>query len=241
MTNYFISDLHLEPYHTKMLDGFLGLMNQIKGAENLYILGDFFNTWVGDDFEDDFTQKVKQSLRQVSDSGTKLFIMHGNRDLLIGNVFAEQVNAEVLADEILIEVGDKKALLMHGDSLCTRDVEYMKFRAMVRTAQWQETFLSQPLEGRLAFAQQARKASQARQQMKADDIMDVTQEEVDKIMEQYDTDLLIHGHTHRPKVHNWNCNNQERTRMVLGDWSDTQGWMIRWEAGSAPELSSFSF
>jgi UDP-2,3-diacylglucosamine hydrolase len=241
MAVYFISDLHLEPGRPAMAQGFVHYLQNLQDADALYILGDFFEVWMGDDFDHPFVSSIKDALRTLSNKGTRLFLMHGNRDFLLGQTFCEQTGATLLDDPAVITLGDDAVLLMHGDSLCTLDVEYMKIRQMFRNPAWQQDFLSKPLEERIAFARQVRSESQSGQQMKSSDIMDVTQEEVDREMDQAGVTTLIHGHTHRPDDHRWMHNGCERRRLVLGDWSDDCGWMIRWSEESGLQLSQFTF
>lgn len=246
MTHYFISDLHLDAQHPKMANGFFGFVKNLQNsdsvhAESLYILGDFFETWVGDDYQDDLSEQIKRSLKELSDSGVTVYFMHGNRDFLMGEQFAKECGGTLLDEGTIITVGDDRALLMHGDSLCTRDIEYMKARQLLRNPLWQADFLSKPMDARVAFAAQARSESQSSQQMKANDIMDVTQADVDSEMTKAGVVRLIHGHTHRPNTHSWEFNGEARERIVLGDWSESKGWMIRWEAGELPSLESFEF
>lgn len=240
VAHYFISDLHLDAKSQKMALGFLHFMANLEDAESLYILGDFFEAWIGDDYDDAFIRQLKQSFCALANKDTRIYIMHGNRDFLLGEQFAKDCQAELIdVDSRMIQIGEQQALLMHGDTLCTDDVDYLAFRAMVRNPEWKAGFLSQSIPERIAFAQKARSESQSEQKMKSNDIMDVTQNEVDKVMTEAGISLLIHGHTHRPNTHVWQHQGQERTRIVLGDWSDTQGWMIRWEEKDSPELSSF--
>ncbi|SIT17976.1 UDP-2,3-diacylglucosamine hydrolase [Thalassolituus maritimus] len=241
MTHYFISDLHLQGNRPAMSEGFFGLLDRLKGAETLYILGDFFEVWIGDDYTDALVERIQTSLKALADQGVKIFFMHGNRDFLMGDVFANACGADMLAEGTVITVGDQQALLMHGDSLCTRDVAYMNMRQLFRNPEWQADLLNKSIEERLAIGQQVRSESKAGQQMKADDIMDVTPEEVDKVMDDAKVSLLIHGHTHRPATHDWECNGQKRQRIVLGDWGDAHGWLIRWDEGSSPVLEKFGF
>ena len=246
MTHYFISDLHLDAQHPKMSNGFFGFVKSLQEsgsakAESLYILGDFFETWVGDDYQDSLSEQIKCSLKELSDSGVAVYFMHGNRDFLMGEQFANQCGGTLLDEGTIITVGNDRALLMHGDSLCTRDIEYMKARQLLRNPLWQADFLSKPMDARVAFAAQARSESQSSQQMKANDIMDVTQADGDSEMTKAGVVRLIHGHTHRPNTHSWEFNGEARERIVQGDWSDSKGWMIRWEAGELPSLESFEF
>lgn len=241
MTHYFISDLHLQASHPAMSEGFFGLLERLKDAETLYILGDFFEAWVGDDYSDPLIERVKTSLYALAERGTQIFFMHGNRDFLMGDTFANACGGSMLPEGTVITIGNQRALLMHGDSLCTRDVGYMNMRQLFRDPRWQADFLSKSMEERIAIGRQVRSESQSDQQMKADDIMDVTPEEVDKAMSEADVSLMIHGHTHRPATHDWVHDNEERRRIVLGDWGDDHGWLIRWSDDSAPVLEKFGF
>jgi len=241
MTHYFISDLHLQGNRPAMSEGFFGLLERLDDAETLYILGDFFEVWIGDDYTDALVERIQSSLKSLADRGVKIFFMHGNRDFLMGDTFAHACGAEMLDEGTVISVGDQQALLMHGDSLCTRDVAYMDMRKLFRNPQWQADLLSKSIEERLAIGQQVRSESKAGQQMKADDIMDVTPDEVDQVMSDAGVDLMIHGHTHRPDTHTWEFDGNVRKRIVLGDWSDDHGWLIRWSDDSAPVLEKFGF
>jgi UDP-2,3-diacylglucosamine hydrolase len=240
MTHYFISDLHLEAGRPAMTDGFHDFLQRLHSGDALYILGDFFEVWMGDDYSDALTQTVIGELRQRTEQGVQLFLMHGNRDFLLGKAFCQQTGGTLLPEPTVIELAGQPVLLMHGDSLCTRDTEYMKLRQMLRNPQWQQQFLAQSLEQRIAFARQVRSESQSGQQMKSDDIMDVTQDEVDAVMTAHGVRWLIHGHTHRPQVHHWQHQGEARERWVLGDWSDNNGWCID-DADGEFKLRPFSF
>lgn len=240
MSIYFISDLHLQESHPEMAQGFFNFLKNLNDAKALYILGDFFEVWIGDDYSTPFIESVKEALLAFTQRGIPLYIMHGNRDFVLGEEFCQQTGATLLADPSVVELGGEKVLLMHGDSLCTKDEAYMKMRPMLRNPIMLKQLLSQSIEQRLVMASRLRGESQKGNQMKADDIMDVTPEEVDKIMSEQQVSLMIHGHTHRPFDHHWHYENQERRRIVLGDWSDTHGWMIRID-GSNFELQQFSF
>lgn len=240
MSVYFISDLHLQESHPAMAQGFFDFIENLKDAEALYILGDFFEVWIGDDYETPFIQQVKSALKALTARGVKLFLMHGNRDFALGEDFCQQTGATLLADPSVVEIQGKQVLLMHGDSMCTRDEAYMKMRPMLRNPMMVKQLLSQSIENRLAMANRMRGASKEGNAMKASDIMDVTPEEVDKEMSQHGVDLMIHGHTHRPFDHKWEFAGATRRRIVLGDWSDTQGWMIRVDNGEF-ELKQFTF
>lgn len=239
MAIYFISDLHLQESHPAMTQGFFNYLESLTDAQELYILGDFFEVWIGDDYENELINDVKAALKAFSASGVKLYIMHGNRDFLIGEDFCQQAGATLLADPIVVDFNGKKVLLMHGDSMCTKDLAYMKMRPMLRNPIMQERLLSQTIEERLMMAANMRGESQKGNQMKAADIMDVTPKEVDKVMSEHKVKTLIHGHTHRPFDHHWQHENEERRRIVLGDWSNTQGWQIRYSQETGFVLSEF--
>jgi UDP-2,3-diacylglucosamine hydrolase len=231
MSTLFISDLHLDDARPEITQLFLAfLSNTAHQAEALYILGDLFEAWVGDDDESTLAHQVRQALRILSDAGIPLFFMRGNRDFLTGHTFAKDCGLTLLSDPCVIDLYGTPTLLMHGDLLCTDDIGYLAFRAQVRNHQWQASFLAQPLPARIAFAAQARKASQQHQSeiMKdsQESIMDVNQASVQSLMLQYGVSRLIHGHTHRPDIHSFMNNNIRYQRIVLGDWY-TQGSMLR--------------
>jgi UDP-2,3-diacylglucosamine hydrolase len=234
----FISDLHLSPSRPKVTDAFLTfLKTTAKNAETLYILGDFFDAWVGDDDDTKIYKVITAALLDYS-SRHKIYFMHGNRDFLIGNIFAEQTGIILLDDPYTIDLNGTPTLLMHGDSLCTRDKEYMAFRDMVRNPGWQKNFLQKPLAERKTIAEQIRAASQSMNSLKAQDIMDVTPSQVLKLMQEHAAPRLIHGHTHRPARHD--ISQQEPAeRIVLGDWG-SNGWYLIADAGEL-HLTCFEF
>ncbi len=238
MAIYFISDLHLEPAQKAITDGFLSFLDSLNDAEELYILGDFFEVWIGDDFSNEYVELINQALQQCSAKGTKLYFMHGNRDFLVGQAWCERANCELLDESKLITLGNESILLMHGDSLCTDDIEYMQARTMLRNPLWQEQFLAKTIPERIEFAKQVRSESKESQKDKSYDIMDVNQTAVDEALTSANCATMIHGHTHRPNIHNWSFENQNRTRYVLGDWED-KGWFIKWQAGEELKLKSF--
>lgn len=241
MTTLLISDLHLHAGAPEIAEGFLAyLEREARHAEALYILGDFFEAWIGDDYRGAFETRILEALAQLSAGGTRLYFMHGNRDFLVGDGFAQTTGATLLPDPSVIELNGKRVLLMHGDSLCTRDEAYMRFRAMARDPQWQAQILALPVEQRIELASNLRSQSGEANSNKAEDIMDVTYDEVTAVMAEYDVRTLIHGHTHRPAVHDLTVNGQAAKRMVLGDWQPDQGWEIRVEDGGDPELRYFT-
>lgn len=236
MSTLFISDLHLEESRPDITDAFLAFLdNRAMGVERLYILGDFFEAWIGDDERTPLQEQVAGALRNVADSGTEIFLMHGNRDFLIGEEFCHRAGATLLDDPTVIDLYGTPTLLMHGDSLCTADVEYQKFRANMRNPQMQKMMLARPLEDRQKMARQLRDMSMAKNQGKAEAIMDVTPEEVVREMEAHGVQRLIHGHTHRPAIHELEANGKDARRIVLGDW-DENVWWLTVEPGQEPKL-----
>ncbi len=237
MSTYFISDLHLEESRPDITEAFMNFMDAIESkADTLYILGDFFESWIGDDENTPLQVSIKQRLKQFTDQGASLFFMHGNRDFLIGEVFAKETGATLLKDPSLIDLAGEQVLLMHGDSLCTADTGYMKFRATIRNPAFLEPFLKRPIAERKITAQQLRAMSQANNQGKSMEIMDVTQEEVDKEMQTHQVNTLIHGHTHRPQIEK---RAHDTTRIVLGDW-DKYVWYLRVNDQGERELNHYS-
>jgi len=239
MSTLFISDLHLDPERPTTLRAFLDLLaGEARSADALYILGDFFEAWLGDDDNSPLGETVATALKQLSDSGCKIYLMHGNRDFLISDDFCQRAGCQLLTDPVKINLYGKPVLLLHGDSLCTEDHSYMEFRAMVRSPQWQQQFLAKSLAERQLIAQQLRNASKQANSIKAVDILDVTIEEVIKAFEHYDVELMIHGHTHRPKIHQHSTKKGEAQRIVLGDW-DQYGWLLRYQEDHHYQLDKF--
>ena len=236
MTTLFISDLHLEESRPDITEAFLGFLDgKASGVDQLYILGDFFEAWIGDDERTPLQEQIATALRKLRDSGTRIFLMHGNRDFLIGQDFCDRAGATLLDDPTVIDLYGTPTLLMHGDSLCTADVEYQKFRANMRNPQWQQMILQRPLKDRQQMARQLREISMAKNQGKEEFIMDVTPEEVVKHLETHGVQRMIHGHTHRPAVHELTANGSPAKRIVLGDW-DKNVWWLEAEPGKEPEL-----
>ena len=238
MTTLFISDLHLDaerPQITALFGRFLE--DQARGAEALYILGDLFEAWVGDDDPSATGAFVASRLRALSDAGTPVYFIRGNRDFLLGDEFARRAGMAILPDPVVVMLHGNPTLLMHGDLLCTDDVAYQAFRAQTRSPQWQAGFLAQPLAARLAFARQARAASQAHQgglraQGTMETITDVSASTVTATLARFGVDTLIHGHTHRPAVHEIAVGGRRCRRIVLGDWYE-QGSVLRVDADGA--------
>ncbi|AYC32833.1 UDP-2,3-diacylglucosamine diphosphatase [Pseudomonas cavernae] len=221
-----ISDLHLEEERPDISRAFLHfLQTRATQAEALYILGDFFEAWIGDDAMSPFQRSIAQALRRVSDGGTKIYLMHGNRDFMIGADFCRQAGCTLLADPTLAQLNGEPVLLMHGDSLCTRDEAYMRLRRWLRNPLTLWILRHLPLATRHKLARKLRKESRTQTRMKASEIIDVTAEEVPRIMAAYGVKTLIHGHTHRPATHPLLVDGAAAQRIVLGDW-DKQGWAL---------------
>ncbi|WEJ70368.1 UDP-2,3-diacylglucosamine diphosphatase [Pseudomonas sp. PSE14] len=226
MSVLFISDLHLEAERPDITRAFLHFLStRARTAKALYILGDFFEAWIGDDGMDEFQHSIARALRELSDSGTRIYLMHGNRDFLIGKAFCREAGCTLLRDPSLIDLGGEKVLLMHGDSLCTLDEAYMKLRRWLRNPLTLFILRNLPLATRHKLARKLRKESRAQTSMKASEIVDVTPAEVERIMRDKGVRILIHGHTHRPAVHELEIDGRPARRIVLGDW-DRQGWAL---------------
>ena len=222
-----ISDLHLQEERPDITRAFLDFLGgRARSAEALYILGDFFEAWIGDDAMTPFQSSICAALRALSDGGTKIFLMHGNRDFLIGSTFCKKAGCTLLADPSLVRLNSEPVLLMHGDSLCTRDEGYMRLRRVLRNPLTLFILRHLPLGTRHKLARKLRNESRAQTQMKARDIVDVTPEEVPRVMRQHGVATLIHGHTHRPAVHELQIGDLPARRIVLGDW-DRQGWVLQ--------------
>ncbi|MCA0394781.1 MAG: UDP-2,3-diacylglucosamine diphosphatase [Proteobacteria bacterium] len=236
MATLFVSDLHLDPARpgiTRLFGDFLD--GEAREADALYILGDLFEAWVGDDDPSDAGAFVADRLKALTDAGVPVSFQRGNRDFLLGTDYARRTGMTLLPDPAVVLLHGQPTLLMHGDLLCTDDTAYQQFRAQTRDPAWQARFLSQPLDARLAFAQQARAASQARQGAlreagTMETVTDVAPATVEDLFVQYGIDTLIHGHTHRPAIHALQAGGRERKRIVLGDWY-AQGSVLRADAG----------
>lgn len=223
----FISDLHLCDERPKTLELFLKFLSSTAvQADKLYILGDLFDAWVGDDDDSKTASAVTEGLKKLSLSGTAVYIMHGNRDFLIGKEFCRQSQASLLSDPAIIDIAANKILLTHGDQLCTKDTTYQKARQMRLDPKWLEQFLQKDLQARKTIAAEYRKQSGEAKSLLAADIMDVTDAEVIQWFKQYDADMMIHGHTHRPATHEHNINGMIKKRIVLSDWHEDEASAI---------------
>ncbi|MET1161537.1 MAG: UDP-2,3-diacylglucosamine diphosphatase [Pseudoxanthomonas sp.] len=238
MTTLFISDLHLDstrPAITGLFGRFL--QREAKSAEALYILGDLFEAWVGDDDPSEVGAYVAAGLSDVADAGVPVYFIRGNRDFLVGADYALRAGFRILPDPAVVMLYGKPVVLMHGDLLCSDDVAYQAFRTQTRNPAWQAQFLAQPLQARLAFAAQARAASQAHQaklreggnDVRFETVTDVTAATVEATFARFGIDTMIHGHTHRPAVHELRVDGRDCRRIVLGDWYE-QGSVLRVDA-----------
>ncbi|MGE8498210.1 MAG: UDP-2,3-diacylglucosamine diphosphatase [Pseudomonas sp.] len=222
-----ISDLHLEEERPDITRAFLHFLEtRATQAKALYILGDFFEVWIGDDAITPFQRSIAQALRQLADSGTQVFLMHGNRDFLIGKAFCRDAGCTLLRDPSLVELGGERVLLMHGDSLCTLDEQYMRMRRWLRNPLVLFILRNLPLGTRHKLARKLRNESREQTRMKASAIVDVTPSEVPRVMTEHSVRTLIHGHTHRPAVHKLEVGGEPAQRIVLGDW-DAQAWALQ--------------
>ena len=223
---YFIADLHLAQNRPDITACFLSfLQNDAPKAQALYILGDLFEYWVGDDDDSSFILEISQAIKALSELGCKVYFIHGNRDFLLGKRFAKQSGMVLLPEITVIDLYGKPVVIMHGDTLCTRDLCYQAFRKKSRSWWWQAIIKSLPLFVRRKIASNYRSKSASATAMKSQEIMDVTESEVTLCLEQYQSQILIHGHTHRPYVHHVSANNQAAQRIVLGDWYEQGAWL----------------
>jgi UDP-2,3-diacylglucosamine hydrolase len=236
----FISDLHLSESRPDMTQAFLTfLQNKItKDCDALYILGDFFEFWIGDDDKNPFHDSLIKALKSTS-TKVPVYFIHGNRDFLVGKKFAKACGMTLLPEQKVIDLYGRNTLIMHGDSLCTLDIDFMKFRRKSRSNWWQTMILMLPLFVRRRIAQKQRLRSQMAQNSKSDEIMDVTPFEVINQMALNEVDLLIHGHTHRPAIHILDENESLGERIVLGDWYNQGSYLICSDEGN--ELIALPF
>ena len=237
MSIAFISDLHLEPIENKRAKAFFQFIdNAVNKHEELYILGDFFKYWIGDDDTQPINKSIMQKLKYASDNGLKIYFIHGNRDFLIGSDFESETGIRILEDQYTFSLEDKKIMIAHGDTFCIDDVEYQEMKKEIRSDSWKKDFLAKSISERVDFANDLRKRSAERNSNKPENIMDVNDDYVLEIIEREKIDILIHGHTHRPAVHKLSNGS---TRAVLGSWEDS-GSVIEYSQGNI-ELNSFSF
>lgn len=216
----FVSDVHLHPTLPATTRAFFSFLNRhAVHADKLYLLGDLFEYWAGDDdLHAPLNRQVASEIRKLADAGVAVFWIAGNRDFLIGEEFAAQANLTLLPDPTVVRIGTQEIVLTHGDALCTDDVSYMAFRGQVRNQAWQSAFLAKPLDERKSIIEGLRSGSKEAQRMKAADIMDVNAQAVAELFRSSKASLMIHGHTHRPASHAISVDGQQRLRYVLPDW-----------------------
>lgn len=221
MATLFISDLHLKAEQPETIGLFLDfLAGEASKAEALYILGDLFEAWLGDDLLLPGYEPVLEAMKRLSESGVALYVMHGNRDFLLGDRFAQMSGATLIGDPCRIELYGTPTLLMHGDLLCTDDLPYQAMRQQLRDPQWIAAFLAKSPQERIEFARELRERSQKETGEKTEEIMDVNASSVTATLRQYQVVRLIHGHTHRPAVHSVALDEKVAERLVLGDWGE---------------------
>ena len=228
MSTLFIADLHLDdsrPQITTLFENYLA-GDDVRNADALYILGDLVEAWIGDDDDAELPERIAAAIRKVRDSGVPVYFMVGNRDFLLGEAFAARAGMTLLEDGVVHDIHGQPTLLMHGDVLCTDDVEYQAVRRQVRNPQWQAQILAMPLQARRALAVQAREDSRKHTGSTMESIMDVNAEAVGDAMRHAGVTRLIHGHTHRPKIHSFELDGASAQRIVLGDWYK-QGSVLR--------------
>lgn len=239
MTTLFISDLHIDADSPAITRQFLELLSgEARTAEALYVLGDLFESWVGDDAPDTAQAAAIAGLRSLTSSGVPCFVMHGNRDFLLGSRFCDLTGARLLPDPLIVTLYGERVLAMHGDALCTDDGAYQRLRATVRNADWQRRFLALSVAARRALAGAARVGSRAHTSALEYTITDVSQASVAAVLRAAGVATLLHGHTHRPAIHPLVVEGRACTRIVLGDWH-AQGSVLRWDRGG-PELVSLA-
>ncbi len=232
MTTLFISDLHLDasrPHITRLFVDFV--RDEASQANALYILGDLFEAWIGDDAAEETADQVATALAELHEHGVPCFFMHGNRDFLLGDDYARRARMTLLPDPCVIDIEGERLLLMHGDTLCTDDAPYQAFRAQSHSPTWQRAFLAQPIAQRQAFAEHARAESTRYTRSVADAITDVNDDAVQAALRENKVWRLIHGHTHRPALHRIDLDGTPAERSVLGDWYE-QGSAIRMDGGA---------
>lgn len=221
MLAYFISDLHLDPSRPALKDILLRfLADRARDAAALYILGDLFETWIGDDDANGLAVDVAHALHALADTGTEIYFICGNRDFLLGREYASRAGMRRLPDPSVVDLGGIATLITHGDALCTSDIAYQHFRKQVRDPDWQAAFLSQPVAARRAFAAEARTASAEHQRGTNSMITDVDDHAVESLFASYGVDRVVHGHTHRPAEHQHIVTHRARQRIVLADWRE---------------------
>lgn len=230
----FISDLHLSEDTPQIERGLAAFLKQEGDIDRIFLMGDIFEAWIGDDDDSPLAQHFADTMKRVADTGTQIYFTRGNRDFLVGQNYLDQFDAKLLGDYACVEVAGESTLLMHGDLLCSDDADYLAFRAIAHDPNWQAQMLNKSLEERRSLAKHLRAMSKEAASNKAEDIMDVNDDTVRSVIAKYGVRRLIHGHTHRPRRHPL----QNAERIVLGDWNKT-GWYLR-EREELLELCEFA-
>lgn len=231
MSVLFISDLHLHPERPQITEAFFTFLESHRHrCTALYILGDLFDAWVGDDDDSSLASAVAEHLLKLANTGCALFFQHGNRDFLLGEDYAKRCNMTLLPELYALKIENHSLLIAHGDQFCTEDIAYQQFRSMVRNPDWQNEFLKKPLSERHQIAKELRTKSREANSLKAEDIMDVCAHEISAITETFQYSVLLHGHTHRPGRHTLS-QDPPCERIVLGDW-DTNLWYLSIDEGT---------
>lgn len=229
MTTLFISDLHLHPARPAVTDCFIRLLEEWReSADALYILGDLFEVWIGDDDPDPHHRRIIESISRFTSAGPECFFARGNRDVIIGRRFCADTGSQLLDETTVIDLYGTRVLVSHGDELCTDDHAYQRFRRQARSPTWRALFLALPLSARHYLAQRLRRRSQADTALKPEEITDVSTEAVAAAFAEHRVTTMIHGHTHRPAIHELELFRKPRTRIVLGDWYK-QGSVLHWD------------
>ncbi|MCZ6889829.1 MAG: UDP-2,3-diacylglucosamine diphosphatase [Gammaproteobacteria bacterium] len=237
MTAIFVSDLHIDDPHPQILEGFRAMLDrEADAAQELYILGDLVEVWVGDDDDSALADAVRETLRAAA-ARCPVYLMHGNRDFMIGERFAVETGVTLIEDPHFVVIEGRRLVLAHGDAFCTADTEYQQMRTLFRSRKWQAEMLDRPLSERRTLARGLREQSVQVNSNKAQNIMDVTQTEVVQVIEDHEAHALIHGHTHRPGIQRLTVGDQPAKRIVLGDWNRC-GWLLR--LGATERLECFA-
>ncbi|HED33554.1 MAG TPA: UDP-2,3-diacylglucosamine diphosphatase [Gammaproteobacteria bacterium] len=236
----FISDLHLSPERPEIIQLYINFLNQQAAqASSLYILGDLVEYWLGDDDKAEGLNAVFSCMKERAERGLDIYLMHGNRDFLMGQSLAQRAGCTLITEPYIAEFNNTPVLLMHGDTLCTDDVRYQQFRTLLRSRQWKEDFLGKSLTEREQIAEGLRNQSKEETQSKAEDIMDTNVDAVAQAFNQHKVPLMIHGHTHRPAIHSLTVDNKSVKRVVLGDWY-SNGSVLEFTDPEHFELKTFT-
>jgi UDP-2,3-diacylglucosamine hydrolase len=242
-TTLLLSDVHLSPDLPRCTAGLLSLLQTLPAdCQAVYVLGDLFEVWIGDDQQSDYLDSLYAAFQAMTQRGVSLAFCHGNRDFLLGHDFAKRCGGRLMAEHELVNLHGHAVLLMHGDQLCTQDAPFMAFREQSRSAAWQNGMLSQPLEQRQMIANMWRMQSKQANSNKPENIMDVTPDEVVHVLQEAGCNTLLHGHTHRPGRYPVALNGAAGERIVLGDWREDKGVaVIAWADADGIRLQDYSF